>query len=134
MTNGNINNILIPNVTRTGRTEKVNKQVDKNANPNEFNNLLKETIESQQSEGIKLSVHAAKRLQDRNMDVDGAELKKIQSGIDKLASKGGNDSLLITGKGAYIVDVPNRTIVTAIDKDSISENVFTKIDSTVILN
>jgi flagellar operon protein len=134
MTNGNINNILIPNVTRTGSTEKVSKKVDKNANPNEFNNLLKETIESQQSEGIKLSVHAAKRLQDRNMDVDGAELKKIQSGIDKLASKGGNDSLLITGKGAYIVDVPNRTIVTAIDKDSISENVFTKIDSTVILN
>lgn len=134
MTNGNINNILIPNVTRTGSTEKVNKKIEKNVDANEFNNLLKETIESQQSEGIKLSVHAAKRLQDRNMDVDGAELKKIQSGIDKLALKGGNDSLLITSKGAYIVDVPKRTIVTAIDKDSISENVFTKIDSTVILN
>lgn len=134
MTNGNINNILIPNVTRTGSTEKVNKKVEKNVDANEFNNLLKETIESQKSEGIKLSVHAAKRLQDRNMDVDGAELKKIQSGIDKLALKGGNDSLLITSKGAYIVDVPKRTIVTAIDKDSISENVFTKIDSTVILN
>ena len=134
MTNGNINNILIPNVTRTGNSSKVSKKIEKDVNPNEFNNLLKETIESQQSEGIKLSVHAAKRLQDRNMSVDGAELKKIQSGIEKLASKGGNDSLLITSKGAYIVDVPKRTIVTAIDKDSISENVFTKIDSTVILN
>lgn len=133
MTNGNINNILIPNVTRTSTTDKVQKK-EGNANPNEFNDLLKETIESQQQQGIKLSVHAAKRLQDRNMDVDGAELKKIQSGIDKLALKGGNDSLLITSKGAYIVDVPKRTIVTAIDKDSINENVFTKIDSTVILN
>lgn len=133
MTNGKINNMLIPNVTRTGGSEKVQK-TDKNVNPNEFSNLLQEKIDSQQAQGIKLSVHAAKRLQDRNMDVDSSELKKIQSGIDKLALKGGNDSLLITSKGAYIVDVPKRTIVTAIDKDSISENVFTKIDSTVILN
>lgn len=133
MTNGKINNILIPNVTRSSGTEKV-QQPEKNVNPNEFSNLLQETIEAQQPQGIKLSVHAAKRLQDRNMEVDGAELKKIQSGIDKLALKGGNDSLLITSKGAYIVDVPKRTIVTAIDKESISENVFTKIDSTVILN
>jgi len=133
MTNGKINNILIPNVTRPSNTEKV-QQSEKNVNPNEFSSLLQETIEAQQPQGIKLSVHAAKRLQDRNMEVDGAELKKIQSGIDKLASKGGSDSLLITSKGAYIIDVPKRTIVTAIDKDSISENVFTKIDSTVILN
>ena len=133
MTNGKINNILIPNVTRSSNSEKV-QQTEKNVNPNEFSSLLQETIEAQQPQGIKLSVHAAKRLQDRNMEVDSAELKKIQSGIDKLALKGGSDSLLMTSKGAYIVDVPKRTIVTAIDKDSISENVFTKIDSTVILN
>ena len=54
--------------------------------------------------------------------------------MDKLKTKGGQDSLVITGKAAYIVDVPKNTIVTAIDKDSMSENVFTKIDSTILMN
>jgi flagellar operon protein len=51
-----------------------------------------------------------------------------------LKLKGGQDSLVITGKAAYIVDVSKNTIVTAIDKDSIGENVFTKIDSTILMN
>ena len=75
-----------------------------------------------------------RRLQERNMNIDREEFQKLQTAIDRLKVKGGQDSLVITGKGAYIVDVPKNTIVTAIDKDSISENVFTKIDSTILMN
>jgi flagellar operon protein len=75
-----------------------------------------------------------KRLQERNMSLDREEFQKLQSAIEKLKTKGGQDSLVITGKGAYIVDVPKNTIVTAIDKDNIGENVFTKIDSTILMN
>lgn len=59
---------------------------------------------------------------------------KIKEGVDKLKEKGGKESLLVTDNAAYIVDVPNNTIVTAIDKDKMSENVFTKIDSTIFMN
>ena len=50
-----------------------------------------------------------------------------------LKNKGGKDSLVITDKAAYIVDVPGKKVVTAIDKESIESNVFTKIDSTVLV-
>jgi hypothetical protein len=40
---------------------------------------------------------------------------------------------VLTSKAAYIMDVPNSTIVTAMDKSKLGENVFTKIDSTLIL-
>ena len=40
---------------------------------------------------------------------------------------------MITDKAAYIVDVPNQKVVTAIDKNNIVDNVFTKIDSTVLV-
>jgi flagellar operon protein len=73
-------------------------------------------------------------LQERNLSLDKEEYAKLQSAIDKLKIKGGQDSLVITGKAAYIIDVPKNTIVTAIDKDSIGENVFTKIDSTILMN
>jgi flagellar operon protein len=53
--------------------------------------------------------------------------------LKKLQEKGGQDSLVITEKAAYIVDVANNKVVTAIDKDNIADNVFTKIDSTVLV-
>jgi flagellar operon protein len=88
----------------------------------------------EQQKGIHLSTHALRRLQERNLTLDKEEYTKLQTAMDRLKLKGGQDSLVITGKAAYIVDVPKNTIVTAIDKESIGENVFTKIDSTILMN
>lgn len=102
-----------------------------------FSELLHKTLKSKEEfnlEGVKLSQHAAKRVADRGLEFDSNEFLKIKNGIEKLKNKGGKDSLIVTDKGAYIVDVNNATIVTAMDKDKMSENVFTKIDSTLFLN
>jgi flagellar operon protein len=140
MANPKINNILIPNVS----TIPSNKNVEsanklKSGETSEFKNLLDSTLDqgaeaSQAPKGIHLSTHAMKRLQERNLTLDKEEYTKLQTAMDRLKLKGGQDSLVITGKAAYIVDVPKNTIVTAIDKDSIGENVFTKIDSTILMN
>ena len=83
---------------------------------------------------MKLSGHAAKRMEERQLDMDTNEFFKLRSALDQLKKKGGNNSLVVTNKAAYIVDVGNDTIVTAIDKESMAENVFTKIDSTLFIN
>ncbi|MGZ3786891.1 MAG: TIGR02530 family flagellar biosynthesis protein [Bacteriovorax sp.] len=142
MANQKINNILIPNVSSIPskkNTEKNNKLAP--GETSEFKSLLDTTLDqSEQTEvqpspkGLHLSTHAMRRLQERNLSLDKEEYAKLQSAIDKLKTKGGQDSLVITGKAAYIVDVPKNTIVTAIDKESIGENVFTKIDSTILMN
>ena len=100
MTNGNINNILIPNVTRAN-SSKVSKKIEKDVNPNEFNNLLKETIESQQSE-VKLSVHAAK-MEDRNMSVDGAELRRFNLELRSLLQRVGTILCLLLVRGHILL-------------------------------
>jgi len=66
--------------------------------------------------------------------MDAGEFTKLKGAIEMLRNKGGQDSLVITGKAAYIVDVSNNRIVTAIDRDNMAENVFTKIDSTLFVN
>lgn len=134
--NGQIKSMLIPHISKLPKSKGIDakKGVEKNRDPNEFKNLLKEHIApSEREKGIHLSTHAARRLRERNLEVDSSEFFKLKSAFQKLKQKGGQDSLIITDKAAYIVDVPNRKVVTAIDKGSIVDNVFTKIDSTVMV-
>lgn len=136
MTKANINNILIPNVSKIPSSKKVNvdNRIDSQKSGEEFKSLLKDQVaQTKKEHGINLSTHAAKRLHERNLTMDSDEFYKLKDAMVKLRSKGGQDSLVITDKAAYIVDVPNNKIVTAIDKGSITDNVFTKIDSTVIV-
>lgn len=141
MANPKINNILIPNVTKLpskSNVESANKLGK--GETSEFKSLLDSNLDqsgspvSENPKGLHLSTHAMRRLQERNLSLDKEEYAKLQSAIDKLKIKGGQDSLVITSKAAYIIDVPKNTIVTAIDKDSIGDNVFTKIDSTILMN
>lgn len=136
MTNGNLNNILIPNVSKIPSDKKVNvdNKIGHGKTGDEFKALLQDQVEQTRKEhGIQLTTHAAKRLQERNLSMDSDEFFKLKGAMTKLKEKGGQDSLVITDKAAYIVDVPKNKIVTAIDKNNILENVFTKIDSTVIV-
>ena len=137
MANNKINNFLIPNVSKLPSHKNVNLKTDLDGkvNQDEFKSLLKEKVQdAKDNHGISLSLHAAKRLQERNLNMDSEEFFKLKGAMDKLRLKGGQDSLVITSKAAYIVDVPNNKIVTAIDKENMLDNVFTKIDSTVFMN
>ena len=138
--NAKINKLLIPNVSKLPDHKNVNvaNKLGK-GEKSEFNKLFKEQIgdisgKQNGEQGIRLSTHASRRLQERNLEMDSKEFFKLKGAIDKLKSKGGKDSLVITGNAAYIIDVDKNTIVTAIDKESMGENVFTKIDSTLIIN
>ncbi len=75
-----------------------------------------------------------KRIKQRNLEMDNDEYLKLKGAIEKLRTKGGQDSLVVTNKAAYIVDVAEGKVVTAMDKDDMAENVFTKIDSTLFVN
>ena len=128
----------LKSVLKTRSTDRV-KSNDfnnhKSQNVEEFKNLLKKRVDQKASDtDIKLSGHAKKRLEERNLNFDGQEFLKIKEAIGKLKEKGGHDSLVVTDKAAYIVDVDKQTVVTAIDKNEMSENVFTKIDSTYFIN
>lgn len=133
----NINNILIPNVTKTSQQKSVDvsNRLPKEGKASEFKNLLKEiNSEKPVHGGINLSTHAAKRLSERKIDFNGEEYLKVKEAIAKLSAKGSKNSLVITDKAAYVVDVANEKVITAVDKMSMNDNVFTKIDSTVFMN
>lgn len=82
---------------------------------------------------LKFSAHATQRLKDRKIALDSTTLAKVNDAVDKAQAKGVEETLILTPDAALIVSVKNRTIVTALDRNSLSGNVFTNIDGAVVL-
>lgn len=83
---------------------------------------------------LKLSNHAAKRLEQRGIELKHEQMEKIGTALDKAAAKGAKESLILMQDLAFIVNVKNRTVVTAMDSATMKDNVFTQIDSAVIIS
>ena len=83
--------------------------------------------------GLKFSAHATQRLRERQISFDQETLTKMNDAITKADAKGVQDTLMITDKAALIVSVPNRTVITAMDKSNLNGNIFTNIDGAVII-
>ena len=88
-----------------------------------------ETLETVQ--GVRFSNHAQKRLQSREIYLDRDNVNRLSDAIDKAEKRGGKSSLVMVDDLAFIVNVPDRTVVTALDKNQRGEGVFTQIDSVV---
>jgi flagellar operon protein len=102
-----------------------------NKSSNDFNSILKKEIGKQES--FTISNHAAERLRKRNIDFTKEDMKKINEAINKASDKGCKDSVIFFKDTALITSIKNRTIITAVDKESSKDNVFTNIDSVVLL-
>ncbi|MGE3962147.1 MAG: TIGR02530 family flagellar biosynthesis protein [Dehalococcoidia bacterium] len=81
---------------------------------------------------VQFSKHAAKRLEQRGMDMDASRMERLERAVGQAAEKGSKDSLILLDELALVVSVQNRTVVTAVDEASRREHVFTNIDSVVI--
>ena len=91
-----------------------------------FKSIFQEELEK-----LKFSNHALKRLENRNINLSEADLGKIQNAVEKAELKGAKDSLVMMKDTAFIVNIPNKTVVTAMPLNNSEENIFTNIDSVV---
>jgi flagellar operon protein len=146
--------ILYPNVTSLPgqggiKTDPNEPKRSPNGAPTEFDKVFDKTLNGpavtkspaieQNSElnqirsPLKFSSHATQRLKDRNIQLDAATLSKVGDAVDKADQKGVQDTLVLTKDAALIVNVKNRTVVTAMDRGALTGNVFTNIDGAVIV-
>jgi len=86
-----------------------------------------------QTQGVKFSQHAQDRLKARNISFSSDQLQQLEGAVNSVAQKGGKDSLVMMGDAALVVSVKNRTVVTAMDRAQMKGNVFTNIDSAVVI-
>ncbi|MFP5520358.1 MAG: TIGR02530 family flagellar biosynthesis protein [Bdellovibrionia bacterium] len=91
------------------------------------------TLDAKSVEGVKFSNHAVERMKTRGINYSPDDLERLNQAVSKAAAKGSRDSLVLMNDSALIVSVKNNTVVTVMDKAALKENVFTNIDSTVVL-
>ncbi|GIP14552.1 flagellar protein [Paenibacillus montaniterrae] len=83
---------------------------------------------------LKFSHHAEVRMAQRGISLPQESLNQISDAVTSAAEKGAKDSLIVYRDIAMIVNVPTRTVVTALDGGQMKSNVFTQIDSAIILS
>lgn len=116
---------LYPNVVTPSRSTKTAEQpASGNAS---FDSIL-------QKQALRFSHHAEERLRQRGIQFQPEQLAKINSAIDKAATKGAKDALMLINETALIVNIKNRTVVTAMVGASMKDNLFTQIDSAMIIS
>lgn len=88
---------------------------------------------AQAPEALKFSNHAVERMQTRGISFNKADLERLNEAVGRAAAKGSKDTLVLMNDSALIVSVKNKTVVTVMDKTALKENVFTNIDSTIVM-
>lgn len=82
---------------------------------------------------VKFSKHAANRLADREIELSDNQLERLSEGTKKASAKGIRETLVIVDQLAFIVNIPNNTVITAMDRTETNDNVYTNIDGAVIM-
>ncbi|MBP3857766.1 MAG: hypothetical protein IK990_19355 [Ruminiclostridium sp.] len=96
-----------------------------------FAEQLKQTLGNKE---VEFSNHAIRRLESRQIDVsENDRIERLNRGVELAAEKGSEESLILVDSTAFIVSVKNNTVITTVSADDLKGNVFTNIDSAVIV-
>ncbi|MCR5721338.1 MAG: flagellar protein [Lachnospiraceae bacterium] len=99
-----------------------------------FNDILKaKSLETADKSELRFSKHAANRLIDRNISLSDEQKQRLTDATVKAGEKGIKESLVLMDSLAFVVNIPNNTVITALDKSETDLNVFTNIDGAVII-
>jgi len=84
-------------------------------------------------EPLKFSKHATARLSERNISLSSEQVERLNMGKVEAGKKGINESLILVDDLSFIVNIPNNTVITAMNQDDENSKVFTNIDGAVIV-
>lgn len=99
-----------------------------------FQQYLTESLgQTAKGKSLTFSQHATNRLRERGISLESPQLERLESAVQKAASKGAKESLILMDNVAYVVSIVNRKIITAVDEGSMRDNVFTNIDSAIFV-
>ena len=102
------------------------------AQDGDFAAALKSALEEKR--GVEFSKHAIQRLEERSINItEGDMLERLNRGVEIAADKGSSETLVLVDSNAFVVSVKNNKVITTLSNDDLKGNIFTNIDSTVII-
>ena len=95
-----------------------------------FADLMQEEI---QRTSVQFSKHAETRIRQRGIEVSDDMMASLNQAVQKAREKGAKDTVTIGTQGAFIVNVPNNIVITTMTEQEMKNNIFTNIDSAVLM-
>lgn len=118
---------------KTNHVAKATTQNAQDSNKSFQQYLTESMVAPSRTQPLSFSQHAVNRLQERGISLERQQLERLESAVQKAASKGARESLIMMDNVAYVVSIVNRKIITAVDDGSMKDNVFTNIDSAIFV-
>ncbi|PKR78625.1 flagellar protein [Halalkalibacillus sediminis] len=112
------------------------QQIPLKPNPTKTKQAPKQSFQSlleQSAQELKVSKHAQKRLDERNIHIDQKQWNMIQEKMVEAKNKGVSDSAIIMKDAVLVASTKNNTIITAMDRQEAADQLVTNINGTIIL-
>lgn len=122
---------IISGIPRIEQTQKVDTDVGDNAEKDSFQSILTEML--RKNSEVNFSKHAIKRALNHNIELSDENLSRLNEGVKMASEKHLEEPLIIVGNTAFLVNIPNNTVITAVDSSDMKGSVFTNIDGAVII-
>ena len=118
------------------QSNRINSSVDKTGtadgrinNSSSFQEILNEKL----NQGISFSKHANQRVEERSIKISENDMGRLGDACDKAQQKGIREALIVMENSAFIINAPNKVVITVVDKNEMKSNVFTNIDGALFL-
>lgn len=98
-----------------------------------FGAVFQKELEQAQARTVEFSKHALSRAEERGIDVTPTLLERLSDSVERAEAKGAKNILALDRSLAFIVNVPNGRVITALSEEEMKESIFTNIDGAVFL-
>lgn len=126
-----VNKINQISQTQNVRQMQLNNAAASQCVANSFEALLHKQLDK--NSNLQFSRHATERVAQRGIEMTESFLGDLELAVEKARQKGAKDVVVISDRGAFIVNVPNNTVVTTMSGSEMKDSIFTNIDSAVLL-
>ena len=109
-------------------------QTQQAARNESFGAMFREELQkAQEPRDVEFSKHAMTRAEERGIDITPDLIDQLRGSMIRAQAKGATNILAMDSEKAFIINVPNAKVITAITQNELKENVFTNIDGAVFL-
>lgn len=100
-----------------------------------FGEILQQELDQSKrsTQEVAFSKHAISRAEERGIDITAELIDQLRGSMIRAQAKGATNILAMDADKAFIINVPNAKVITAITQDEMKENIFTNIDGAVFL-
>lgn len=96
-----------------------------------FSDQFGEALKSHK--GLTLSKHAKERLAEREININENRWSQIEERVNEAKRMGVKESLVLLNDAALIVNAKNNTVITAMNRQEATAQIFTNINGTIVL-